>query len=157
MQTSHSDAAPPELLCPITQEVMRDPVVTADGHTYERAAIERWLHERRTSPLTGAPLQHRNLTPNILAKQLCDAWREKHPDADRAEDADAPAPQPEARAPVSARAQRPVEVPPANPQPVVEQQRRAEQAARTPAPAQPLRDEAAILNEIERNEADRRR
>ena len=29
-------------LCPITQEVMTDPVLTSDGHTYERDAIEHW-------------------------------------------------------------------------------------------------------------------
>ena len=34
---------PAEYLCPITQDVMVDPVSTCDGHTYERAAIERWL------------------------------------------------------------------------------------------------------------------
>ena len=28
-------AVPPQYLCPITQEVMEDPVTTADGHTYE--------------------------------------------------------------------------------------------------------------------------
>jgi pantothenate kinase len=34
-----------DLLCPITQEPMRDPVVAADGRTYERTAIEGgWRH-----------------------------------------------------------------------------------------------------------------
>lgn len=36
--------APEEALeCPITHELMSDPVVAADGHTYERAAIQRSL------------------------------------------------------------------------------------------------------------------
>lgn len=34
---------PPEFVDCITQEVMQDPVITADGHSYERAAILRWL------------------------------------------------------------------------------------------------------------------
>ena len=34
---------PPQYLCPITGEVMEDPVTTADGHAYERAAIAQWL------------------------------------------------------------------------------------------------------------------
>ena len=42
-------------VCPITQAVMEDPVMTADGHTYERAAIEQWLREHDTSPNTGEP------------------------------------------------------------------------------------------------------
>ena len=43
---------------------MRDPVVTADGQTYEREAIERWISNQQgkgqapTSPLTGAPRTH---------------------------------------------------------------------------------------------------
>jgi len=51
-------------LCPITQELMADPVITADGHTYERAAIEQWLESHNTSPLTGLPLSTHELSPN---------------------------------------------------------------------------------------------
>ena len=29
-------------MCPITQDIMTDPVITSDGHTYEREAIEHW-------------------------------------------------------------------------------------------------------------------
>ena len=32
-----------EFLCPIFQTIMIDPVLTDDGHTYEREAIEKWL------------------------------------------------------------------------------------------------------------------
>lgn len=32
-----------ELICPITQELMRDPVVAEDGYTYEKEAILRWF------------------------------------------------------------------------------------------------------------------
>lgn len=31
-----------EFLCPITFELMIDPVIASDGHTYERSAIEKW-------------------------------------------------------------------------------------------------------------------
>ena len=58
---------PSSFLCPILQEVMRDPVCTADGHTYERSAIVHWLRAhplRPTSPLTGLVLPHPGLTPN---------------------------------------------------------------------------------------------
>mmetsp|Transcript_43782 Transcript_43782/g.78231 ORF Transcript_43782/g.78231 Transcript_43782/m.78231 type:complete len:400 (+) Transcript_43782:148-1347(+) len=51
-------------LCPITQEVMRDPVIAADGYTYERSAIEAWLRKKQSSPMTNAPLEHLNLIPN---------------------------------------------------------------------------------------------
>lgn len=52
--------------CPITGEPMRDPVVAADGHTYERSAIARWLRSSDKSPLTGSVLDHKNLVPNYM-------------------------------------------------------------------------------------------
>ena len=61
---------PTEYLCPITQELMRDPVSTVDGHTYERAAIERWLSQKRTSPSTGAALSSTALIPNHALRKL---------------------------------------------------------------------------------------
>jgi hypothetical protein len=67
--------APEQFLCPITLQVMSDPVITADGHTYERVAIEAWLQKCNTSPQTGAPLLHRVLTPSIALRQLIDEFR----------------------------------------------------------------------------------
>ena len=44
---------------------MRDPVVAADGHSYERAEIEaRFARGLRASPCTRAPLAHCELIPN---------------------------------------------------------------------------------------------
>ena len=55
--------------CPLTMEVMRDPVITADGQTYERAEIESWFARgKRTSPLTGAELPSTHVTPNIALR-----------------------------------------------------------------------------------------
>ena len=55
-----SDTGVPfEYKCPITAEIMEDPVVIADGKTYERAAIEQWLARSNLSPMTGGQLDHR--------------------------------------------------------------------------------------------------
>ncbi|EOD34617.1 hypothetical protein EMIHUDRAFT_467559 [Emiliania huxleyi CCMP1516] len=43
---------------------MSDPVMAADGHSYERKQIERWLATKSTSPMTGEALEHSFLTPN---------------------------------------------------------------------------------------------
>jgi hypothetical protein len=57
--------------CPLTMEVMRDPVMTADGQTYERTEIEKWFAlGKRTSPLTGEELPSTNLLPNIALRQV---------------------------------------------------------------------------------------
>ena len=56
---------------------MIDPVIDALGNTYERAAIERWLRGHNTSPLTGAVLPHKELTPNIVLKSIIQEWEEE--------------------------------------------------------------------------------
>ena len=58
-------------ICPITQELMVDPVMTTDGHTYERVAIERWFaNGTRRSPKTNAVLEDTSVFPNVLVRQL---------------------------------------------------------------------------------------
>jgi len=46
-----------EFLCPITYDLLSDPVIAADGNTYERAAIEKWISKTQTSPLSGETLE----------------------------------------------------------------------------------------------------
>ena len=58
-------------MCPLTMEVMREPVITADGQTYEQTEIQKWFaHGNRTSPLTAAEQPSTNLTPNIVLRKL---------------------------------------------------------------------------------------
>ncbi|KJE88567.1 hypothetical protein CAOG_00206 [Capsaspora owczarzaki ATCC 30864] len=54
--------------CPITQEVMSDPVSTPYGHCFERDAIERWLQTHKTCPMTKKPLTQAQLFPNYTVK-----------------------------------------------------------------------------------------
>ena len=73
-----SDAAPDAFIDPITQEVMRDPVTTVDGQTYERAAIEMWLQTHDTSPISNVRLETKTLTPNIALRKAIEDWYTKH-------------------------------------------------------------------------------
>ena len=63
-----------ELLCPITQELFVDPVVAADGFTYERGALLAWFAKCSdgtvTSPLTNAPLSSMVIVDNQIARSL---------------------------------------------------------------------------------------
>jgi hypothetical protein len=65
---------PDEYQCPITMEVMNDPVMAADGHTYERAAIEQWFSQNSSGPIlspkTNRGLPNTGLTPNHALKAL---------------------------------------------------------------------------------------
>lgn len=54
------------------QKRMMEPVVAADGHTYEKEAIEQWLVEHDASPVTGQVLMHKALTPNFILASLMD-------------------------------------------------------------------------------------
>jgi len=71
MPKKHLSKAANPLVCPFTSEIFEDPVVTADGHTYERKAISKYLEKNDVSPLTGEKLAHKSLTPNLMALDLC--------------------------------------------------------------------------------------
>jgi len=63
-----------ECICPISHALMVDPVVAADGHTYDRAQIESWLHRadhsgQPTSPQTREPLADTRLLPNLALRR----------------------------------------------------------------------------------------
>eukprot|EP00928_Gymnodinium_smaydae_P025958 TRINITY_DN20526_c0_g1_i1.p1 TRINITY_DN20526_c0_g1~~TRINITY_DN20526_c0_g1_i1.p1 ORF type:complete len:360 (+),score=56.22 TRINITY_DN20526_c0_g1_i1:92-1081(+) len=54
------------LRCPITKQVMSDPVIAADGHTYEREAILSWFKRKKSSPKTGDAVPHTGVITNQL-------------------------------------------------------------------------------------------
>ena len=62
---------PTEFVCPITQNKMAEPVVAADGISYERKAISKWLAGSNLSPSFGTALPSKTLTDNInLRKRI---------------------------------------------------------------------------------------
>uniref|UniRef100_A0A8C6WH71 WD repeat, SAM and U-box domain-containing protein 1 n=1 Tax=Neogobius melanostomus TaxID=47308 RepID=A0A8C6WH71_9GOBI len=70
---------PDEFLCPITRELMKDPVIAADGYSYEREAIESWINTKnRSSPMTNLPLLTTLLTPNHTLKMAIGRWKTTH-------------------------------------------------------------------------------
>ncbi|CAJ1049511.1 WD repeat%2C SAM and U-box domain-containing protein 1 isoform X2 [Xyrichtys novacula] len=70
---------PDEFLCPITRELMREPVIAADGFSYEREAIESWINTKnRSSPMTNLPLLTTLLTPNHTLKMAIGRWKTSH-------------------------------------------------------------------------------
>ena len=62
-----------EFMCPITGTLMTDPVVAADGHTYERRNITRALQVNGVSPMTNVKLTDRTLTPNIALRKIMES------------------------------------------------------------------------------------
>ncbi|KAI4324839.1 hypothetical protein MLD38_030291 [Melastoma candidum] len=68
---------PRDFCCPLSLELMTDPVIVASGQTYERAFIRDWLDMGLTvCPKTRKPLAHANLIPNYTVKALIANWCE---------------------------------------------------------------------------------
>ncbi|KAH7302564.1 hypothetical protein KP509_23G077200 [Ceratopteris richardii] len=68
---------PADFRCPLSLELMSDPVIVASGQTYERGYIQQWLDQGNTTcPKTRQPLTHTNLIPNYTVKALIASWCE---------------------------------------------------------------------------------
>lgn len=68
---------PSDFCCPLSLELMTDPVIVASGQTYERAYIRKWIDLGLTiCPKTRQTLAHSNLIPNYTVKALIANWCE---------------------------------------------------------------------------------
>ncbi|GLU17862.1 hypothetical protein SLE2022_342120 [Rubroshorea leprosula] len=66
---------PADFRCPITLELMQDPVVVATGQTYDRESIKHWIESgHNTCPKTGQTLAHTSLIPNGALRNLIAIW-----------------------------------------------------------------------------------
>ncbi|XP_030456577.1 U-box domain-containing protein 3 isoform X1 [Syzygium oleosum] len=66
---------PPYFRCPLSLELMMDPVIVASGQTYERASIQKWLDYGLTvCPKTRQLLTHTHLIPNYTVKAMVEGW-----------------------------------------------------------------------------------
>jgi len=63
--------------CPISGEVMSDPVIAADGYSYERKCIENWMFENDTSPMTDEALKHKDVLANHQLRGQIQSWMEQ--------------------------------------------------------------------------------
>ncbi|XVF05520.1 hypothetical protein REPUB_Repub05bG0179200 [Reevesia pubescens] len=68
---------PDDFRCPISLELMKDPVIVSTGQTYERSCIEKWLEQGHgTCPKTQQTLSSPALTPNYVLRSLIAQWCE---------------------------------------------------------------------------------
>ncbi|KAI7728319.1 hypothetical protein M8C21_021245, partial [Ambrosia artemisiifolia] len=78
-QNLHLVPIPPDFCCPLSLELMIDPVIVASGQTYERGYIRKWIDLGLTvCPKTMQPLVHTNLIPNYTVKALIASWCESN-------------------------------------------------------------------------------
>lgn len=77
---AESREAPSQYDCPISYELMDDPVIAPDGHTYERTVIEGMIDRNAPSPFTREAMTKESLRPNHALRELITTWKEKHPE-----------------------------------------------------------------------------
>jgi U-box domain len=74
-QSGRIPTPPEELKCPISLQLMYDPVVISSGQTFEWVSIEKWFKAGYTTcPKTREYLSHHYLTPNSCVKSLIASW-----------------------------------------------------------------------------------
>ncbi|XAR58768.1 Ubiquitin--protein ligase [Bertholletia excelsa] len=75
LKLQRSLSCPEEFRCPLSNELMRDPVIVASGQTYDRPFIQRWFEAgHRTCPRTQQVLSHTLLIPNLLIRGMISQW-----------------------------------------------------------------------------------
>lgn len=70
-------------ICPLTKEIMDDPVTIESGVTYERKAITEWFEKCENSevvhcPKTGKKLLTRFLRSNVALRTTIDEWKDRN-------------------------------------------------------------------------------
>ncbi|KAG8072313.1 hypothetical protein GUJ93_ZPchr0006g42635 [Zizania palustris] len=66
---------PDHFLCPISLDMMRDPVTAPTGITYDRDSVEGWLERGgATCPVTSRPLRLEELVPNHATRRMIQEW-----------------------------------------------------------------------------------
>ncbi|KAI4329980.1 hypothetical protein MLD38_028298 [Melastoma candidum] len=66
---------PGHFVCPISLEMMKDPVTLSSGIAYDRDSIERWLEDGNfTCPVTNLVLRSFDLIPNHAIRRMIQDW-----------------------------------------------------------------------------------
>lgn len=80
MQSYQEVEVPPKhIVCPITMEIMKDPVIVVNGDSYERTAIESWFKDNSTLPLSNEVITDKRLYPNTALKICINQWVTQYP------------------------------------------------------------------------------
>uniref|UniRef100_A0A0E0D461 RING-type E3 ubiquitin transferase n=1 Tax=Oryza meridionalis TaxID=40149 RepID=A0A0E0D461_9ORYZ len=88
VEMSEEEGAFEAFVCPLTKQVMRDPVTIETGQTFEREAILKWFREcrdngrRPTCPLTQRELRDTEVSPSVALRSVIHEWRARNEEKD---------------------------------------------------------------------------
>lgn len=69
---------PNEYFCPISKEIMLEPVVIRDGYTYEKKSIKEWFKYSNKSPITSKMVRNKIYLNNTSLRNMIREWIDKH-------------------------------------------------------------------------------
>jgi len=76
-QSDLEENCPPSFICPISTEMMNDPVMLLEtGATYERKCIEEWLQNHETDPSTGLHINSKDIVGVLALRNAIEEWTE---------------------------------------------------------------------------------
>lgn len=79
-ESCHIERIYDALICPLTKQIMHDPVTLENGIAFERKAIETWFKECRENgrglvcPVTKIELRSADLNPSIALQNIIKEW-----------------------------------------------------------------------------------
>ncbi|CAF2111776.1 unnamed protein product [Brassica oleracea var. botrytis] len=77
LEVAKGVSTPPYFRCPLSTELMVDPVIVASGQTFDRTSIKEWLDNGlAVCPRTRQVLSHQELIPNYTVKAMIESWLE---------------------------------------------------------------------------------
>ncbi|XP_074286585.1 U-box domain-containing protein 44-like [Silene latifolia] len=84
LERRHIEPVFSTFVCPLTKEVMQDPVIIENGNTFERSAIKKWFEQCKKSgrkpvcPLTLKELRNTQLNPSIALIKTIKEWEARN-------------------------------------------------------------------------------
>ena len=66
------------IVCPISQQIYKEPVLASDGYIYEENCIKEWMIDNRSSPITREELSN-NLTIVYPVKNMIEEFLRENP------------------------------------------------------------------------------
>ena len=74
-KSTFDDSFEEPYLCPISKEIMENPVITPYGHSFERKAIVEAINRKGECPITRKKLEIKDLIPNYSLKTAIENYK----------------------------------------------------------------------------------
>ncbi|MFS7937258.1 putative U box domain, armadillo-like helical, Zinc finger, RING/FYVE/PHD-type [Helianthus anomalus] len=83
-ERQHIEPTYDAFICPLSKQIMKDPVTLENGQTFQREAIEKWFNECKENgrnlvcPLTLRELKTTDMNPSIALRNTIEEWNARN-------------------------------------------------------------------------------